>query len=514
MEKVFKRSFFLNNEKETLFKNYEININNLNKEINAIVHFNNDYIENDADENYLLKNKKYEKKLKFKFQTKNRIDSNNTKEESKEFIIFKNLPVLIKDNICFNKLETTCCSDILQGYIPSYNADVVNFLLEANCNIIGNTNMDEFAMGSTTETSCYGPTKNPLNFEYIPGGSSGGSAASVAADMVPIALGSDTGGSVRQPASLCGIYGFKPSWGAISRYGLIAFASSLDQIGIFTKSAFDMILVFSLISQFTRNDMTKVAIEKDLFYFNKVKNDINYNNIYKFYEDFINSVELPNKIAVFKNIDKYISCKYTKEIYKDYIRFLEKELKINIFEIEIEYDFNDILGIYYIIAPAEASSNLARYDSLRIGKKRSEGLDVFEIVSNTRYKYFNKEVKRRINIGNYVLSAGYKDMYYKKALVLRNLLKERFDKIFDFYDLICLPTTPSYLKKIGEEMDPLDIYASDIFTVIANILEVPSISIPIGINGDNKTGIGLQFMSKKYKDYYLLEFVNYLEYNS
>jgi|GEM_PF-107451 aspartyl-tRNA(Asn)/glutamyl-tRNA(Gln) amidotransferase subunit A len=538
MENVFKNSFFLNDDKESLIKKYEENINKKNYIINSFVHFDKDLLLEDKN-NKILDNKQIklyskinliskfndylnqnlnENEIYKKDKNKQSLQNNNIDNESvksnvlkiKFLKCFQGVPVGIKDNICYTKLETTCGSSILKGYIPSYNADVVNLLNEYGAIVIGNTNMDEFAMGSTTETSCYGETKNPLNYEIIPGGSSGGSAAAVASDMVPIALGSDTGGSVRQPASLCGVYGFKPTWGAISRYGLIAFASSLDQIGIFSKSAFDVFFTFLLLSDESKFDMTKINFEERERYFNL----LNYcSDLKEFYFKWIETIKKPKKIAIFKNIEKYISCKYTKTLYHDFINILKDKFKIEIEEIEIEYDFKDILSVYYIIAPAEASSNLARYDSLRYGKKREEGNDLFEIISKTRFSFFNDEVKRRINIGNFVLSVGYKDKYYRKALSLRNLVKEKIEEIFYSYDYILLPSTPSYLKKIGEKMNPIDIYASDIFTVIANIVDSPAISIPFGVNLENNTGIGMQFIAPKKKDFNLLEFVNLIERN-
>ena len=538
MENVFKNSFFLNDDKESLIKKYEENINKKNYIINSFVHFDkdllledknnkiidnkqiklyskinlisrfNDYLNQNLNEDEIYKKDKNQQSLQNNYIDNESVKNNLLKTNFLKY--FKGVPVGIKDNICYTKLETTCGSSILEGYIPSYNADVVNLLNEYGAIVVGNTNMDEFAMGSTTETSCYGETKNPLNYEIIPGGSSGGSAAAVASDMVPIALGSDTGGSVRQPASLCGVYGFKPTWGAISRYGLIAFASSLDQIGIFSKSAFDVFFTFLLLSDESKFDMTKINFEEREKYFNLLNY---YSDLKEFYFKWIETIKKPKKIAIFKNIEKYISCKYTKSLYHDFINILKDKFEIEFEEIEIEYDFKDILSVYYIIAPAEASSNLARYDSLRYGKKREEGNDLFEIISKTRFSFFNDEVKRRINIGNFVLSVGYKDKYYRKALSLRNLIKEKIEEIFDSYDYILLPSTPSYLKKIGEKMNPIDIYASDIFTVIANIADSPSISIPFGVNLENNTGIGMQFIAPKKKDFNLLEFVNLIERN-
>lgn len=438
--------------------------------------------------------------------------SRSDKEQNDNNNLLKNIPIMIKDNIAVKGMQNTCSSNILKDYIASYDADVIVYLKENGANIIGKTNMDEFAMGSTTENSAFGPTKNPLNIEYIPGGSSGGSAASVSAEMVPIALGSDTGGSVRQPASLCGIYGLKPSWGAVSRWGLVAFASSLDVIGILASNLFDLTMVFDIIARKSSNDMTSFDINRTVF----IKNlkDIYSSNIEfslkkeKIIEEIKNKNFKSKKIVIIKGIENFISCNDTKKLYFEEIERLKKEGNI-ICEIEFPVPIDLPLAVYYIIAPAEASSNLARYDGIRFGKKvvdkkQLQQSDLFESVAKLRYENFGKEVLRRITIGNFVLSSGYQDKYYLKAQQIRKYLTEVFEKFFSEFDLLLTPTTPSFLKKIGEKISPIDEYSADIFTVTANIVGAPAISVPVGYNSQNNVGIGMHYMAKPKDDFNLL----------
>ncbi|MCR4420853.1 MAG: Asp-tRNA(Asn)/Glu-tRNA(Gln) amidotransferase subunit GatA [Exilispira sp.] len=424
----------------------------------------------------------------------------------------KNMPVMIKDNIAVKGLKNSCASRVLDKYVATYDADVVRFLKEEGAKILAKTNMDEFAMGSTTENSSFGPTKNPLNVEYIPGGSSGGSAAAVSCGMVPIALGSDTGGSVRQPASLCGIYGFKPTWGSVSRWGLVAFASSLDVIGILSANFLDLLFIFDIIACKTSNDMTSITIERTDF-FNNLKEiflEETENLIKK--EKIINKIKNEEfgqkKIGIIKGIEKFISCEDTKKIYFEQINSLKKEGN-EILEIDFPVPIDLPLSTYYIIAPAEASSNLARYDGIRYGKKlvdrnKINNTDLFDSVADLRYENFGKEVLRRITIGNYVLSSGYQDKYYSKAQKIRKYLVYKFNNLFNDIDLLLTPTTPSYLKKIGEKIRPIDEYSADIFTVTANIIGAPAISIPCGYNSKNGVGIGMHYMAKPEKDFSLL----------
>ncbi|MEJ5273285.1 MAG: Asp-tRNA(Asn)/Glu-tRNA(Gln) amidotransferase subunit GatA [Spirochaetota bacterium] len=488
-----RKSFLLSNDKKQLFEKYIENLKN-----------------NDLYFAFLQQNESLIKKdFKFNNDEETKNINNNLNDSNK---ILDNMPIMIKDNIAVKGLKNTCTSRILSDYIATYDSDVVRLLKENGANIIAKTNMDEFAMGSTTENSSFGPTKNPLNIEYIPGGSSGGSAASVSGEMVPIALGSDTGGSVRQPASLCGIYGFKPTWGAVSRWGLVAFASSLDVIGILASNFIDLLFVFDVIASKTKNDMTSIDIERTSF-FNQLK-DIFCNSDEleikkeKIKNKISNEKYKSQKIAIIKGIEKFITCEDTKKIYFDEIERLKKEGN-EIFEIDFPIPIDLPLSIYYIIAPAEASSNLARYDGIRFGKKVVEKkelneADLFDSVANLRYENFGKEVLRRITIGNFVLSSGYQDKYYSKAQKIRKYLINKFTELFEDIDLIMTPTTPSYLKKIGEKIKPIDEYAADIFTVTANIIGAPAISIPCGYNSANGVGIGMHYMAKPENDFQLL----------
>lgn len=426
--------------------------------------------------------------------------------------ILRGIPLMIKDNIAVRGICNSCSSKILKDYKATYDADVIKFLKENGAQIVSKTNMDEFAMGSTTENSAFGPTKNPLNIEYIPGGSSGGSAASVCSEMVPVALGSDTGGSVRQPASLCGIYGFKPSWGAVSRWGLIAFASSLDVIGILSSNFYDLVIVYDIIAKKSKNDMTSIEILRDEF-FESIKNILvtedDFNIKKEKTKDIIkNNKFAPKKIGIINDIVKFISCEDTKKIYFEEIERHKKEGN-SIIKIDFPVPIDLPLSTYYIIAPAEASSNLARYDGIRFGKKvvekgELESKDLFESVAKLRFENFGKEVLRRITVGNFVLSSGYQDKYYSKAQEIRKYLIGKFNTLFEEIDLLLTPTTPSYLKKIGEKISPIDEYSADIFTVTANIIGAPAISIPCGYNIENGVGIGMHYMAKPKNDFNLL----------
>jgi len=425
--------------------------------------------------------------------------------------LLKNLPVAIKDNIAVKGYTNSCCSKILENYRPTYNADVIETLLSNGAFIAGKTNMDEFAMGSSCENSCYKPTKNPLNYDFIPGGSSGGSAAAVAAGMVPVALGSDTGGSVRQPASLCGIWGFKPSWGAISRYGLTAFASSFDEIGVLSSNFYDLTVVFDLLAHVSPHDMTTGEIKRNEFLKNSMKilNYKNSNQKLKYLDLLKDIKDKKLKIGILKGLDRYISCEQTKNEYFNQIEFFKKEGH-EVIELSVSVPLDLPLATYYIIAPAEASSNLARYDGIRYGKKVVDARqitksDLFENVNKLRSENFGKEVLRRIIIGNFVLSSGYQDKYYSKAQDIRQYLISIYNNFFENVDLIFTPTTPSYLKKIGQQMSVIDIYSADLFTVTANIIGSPAISVPYAFNRDNKIGIGMHLMAKPGNDSFLLE---------
>lgn len=388
------------------------------------------------------------------------------------------VPVAVKDNICTRGLKTTCGSRILHNFIPPYNATVVEKLRAQGAVIIGKTNMDEFAMGSTTETSYFGITKNPRNTEHVPGGSSGGSAAAVAADEAFYALGSDTGGSIRQPSSFCGVTGIKPTYGTVSRYGLVAYASSLDQIGPIGKNVADCAAALDIISGHDRKDSTSVPAQS--YEYSKVLG-----------EDIKGM-----KIGIPRG---YLGNGLSEEIRARILesaKVLEKQgAFIEEFDLEaVEY----AIPAYYVIASAEASSNLSRYDGIKYGYRTEDFEGLQEVYKKTRSEGFGNEVKRRMMIGAFVLSSGYYDAYYNKALRVKALIKEGFDKAFDKYDIILGPTAPTTAPKIGESLsDPLQMYLGDIYTVSVNLAGLPAISLPCG---EDKKGlpIGLQLIGRHF----------------
>ncbi|MDP6686267.1 MAG: Asp-tRNA(Asn)/Glu-tRNA(Gln) amidotransferase subunit GatA [Candidatus Omnitrophota bacterium] len=390
------------------------------------------------------------------------------------------IPVFIKDNICVKDELTTCASKILQGFRSPYNATVIDKLLQAKTVLMGKTNMDEFAFGSSTETSCYGPTKNPWDLKRIPGGSSGGSASSVAADEAIFALGSDTGGSIRQPASLCGIVGLKPTYGRVSRYGLIAFASSLDQIGTLTKDVEDAALLLKAISGHDTMDSTSGNIPVP-DYVTSSKKDIKGLKIGIPKEYFIKGMDPEVKKAILVAIKKLESlgarCEDISLPHTEYA-----------------------VAVYYLVATAEASSNLARFDGVQYGLRDSQAKSVIEMHKKTRKLGFGDEAKRRIILGTFALSSGYYDAYYSRALKVRTLIKKDFEQAFKKYDCIVTPTSPTPAFKIGEKIqDPLTMYLSDIFTISANLAGIPGISVPCGFTKDNLP-IGLQILGKGFDE--------------
>ncbi|MDB4349791.1 Asp-tRNA(Asn)/Glu-tRNA(Gln) amidotransferase subunit GatA [Omnitrophica bacterium] len=392
------------------------------------------------------------------------------------------IPVAVKDNICIEGRYATCGSKILEGFRPPYSATVVQRLREEGAIILGRANMDEFAFGSSCETSCYGPTKNPWDLERIPGGSSGGSAASVAADEAVMALGSDTGGSIRQPAALCGVVGLKPTYGRVSRYGLIAFASSLDQIGSFTKDVRDCALLLESIASYDPKDSTSVNREVP-DYTKSLINDVK-----------TIKIGIPKEYFI-EGIDSEV-----KEAVSNGIKLLEK-LGARVDQVSLPHT-EYAVSTYYIIGPAEASSNLARFDGVQYGKQAKGPL--IDMYKDTRAMGFGSEAKRRIILGTYVLSSGYYDAYYLKALKVRTKMKEDFDEVFSRFDCIITPTSPTPAFKIGEKMDdPLSMYLSDIFTIPANLTGIPGISIPCGLTKDNLP-IGLQILAKPFNEEMLL----------
>lgn len=389
------------------------------------------------------------------------------------------IPIAIKDNICTKGLKTTCSSKILENYVAPYNATVMEKLLAAGMIPVGKTNMDEFAMGSSTENSAFKTTKNPWDLSRVPGGSSGGSAAAVAADEAPLALGSDTGGSIRQPASFCGVVGIKPTYGRVSRYGLIAFASSLDQIGPISKDVTDSALLMNAICGYDKNDSTSAGIEAPDLTKALVRN--------------VKGL----KIAVPKELMGEGIEEGTKKAVLEALKTYEK-LGASVKEVSLP-SLKFALAVYYIIAPAEASSNLSRYDGVHYGIRTEGNADLMKMYLTTRDKGFGPEVKRRIIIGTYALSSGYYDAYYLKAQKIRTLIKKDMDDTFRDFDVIMSPTCPSAAFKIGEKAgDPLQMYLSDIATIPINLAGVPAVSLPCGFDKD--LPVGLQIIGRSFDE--------------
>ena len=390
------------------------------------------------------------------------------------------IPVAIKDNICVKGQLTTCSSKILEGFKPPYNAAVVDRLQAEGAILFGNTNMDEFAFGSSCETSCYGPTKNPWDLNRIPGGSSGGSAAAVSSGEVTMALGSDTGGSIRQPAALCGVVGLKPTYGRVSRYGLIAFASSLDQIGPITKDVRDSALLMNAIAGYDERDSTSIDIAVPDFTKSLV-NNVKKLKIAAPKEYFIEGIDNEVRAAIKKAIEVLTGLGATCE------------------EVSLPYT-EYAVSVYYILATAEASSNLARFDGVRYGYRVPDSSSMIEMVAATRGNGFGDEAKRRIILGTFVLSSGYYDAYYIKAQKVRTLIKQDFDEVFKKFDCIITPTSPTAAFKAGEKLgDPLSMYLSDIFTISSNLTGMPAMSIPCGFTSSGLP-IGLQIIAKPFDE--------------
>ena len=390
------------------------------------------------------------------------------------------IPIGIKDNMCTKGIKTTCSSKMLENFIAPYDATVIEKINAKNMINLGKLNMDEFAMGGSTEYSYFKKTRNPWNLNKVPGGSSGGSAAAVAANMVPWALGSDTGGSIRQPASLCGVVGLKPTYGLVSRYGLVAFASSLDQIGPITKDVKDSAILLNVIAGKDEKDSTSSEIEK-VDYVKALKNDVK-----------------GLKIGVPKEFFAEGLNKEVRETLENAIK-LYKEMGAEVEEISLDVAKYS-LAAYYIIACAEASSNLGRFDGIRYGHRAKEYSNLKELFTNSRTEGFGDEVKRRIILGTYVLSSEYYDAYYKKAQQVRTLVMNEFDKAFEKYDILLTPTSPTVAFDIGSKTkDPLEMYLSDICTVSVNIAGLPGISIPVGVDSQGMP-IGMQLIGNKFKE--------------
>ncbi|MBN2795938.1 MAG: Asp-tRNA(Asn)/Glu-tRNA(Gln) amidotransferase subunit GatA [Clostridia bacterium] len=394
------------------------------------------------------------------------------------------VPVAIKDNIVTKSMPTTCGSKMLENYKSPFDATVVEKIEAADGVILGKLNMDEFAMGSTTENSYYQATKNPHNLKKVPGGSSGGSAAAVASYQAPLTLGSDTGGSIRQPASFCGVLGLKPTYGRISRYGLIAFASSLDQIGPITRTTEDMAYVLDILFGHDERDATSS------------KNTVEDYSTFK-------EQQTPLKIALPKN---YLEKGVSDAVKKQVLRTAE-QLKAS--GVEIDYiDLKSVqygLPAYYIISSAEASSNLARFDGIQYGFRPEGDFDLDDLYKEARSQGFGKEVKKRILLGTYALSSGYYDAYYKKAQQVRSMIKSDFDQLFEKYDAILTPTAPTVAYDIGlKTEDPIEMYMGDIYTVPVNIAGLPAISVNAGYD-DDMMPIGVQFIGKAFDEKTLLK---------
>ncbi|MCH1514144.1 MAG: Asp-tRNA(Asn)/Glu-tRNA(Gln) amidotransferase subunit GatA [Acidimicrobiales bacterium] len=387
------------------------------------------------------------------------------------------VPISVKDNLCTRGIETTCSSKILEGWKPPYDATVIEKLREAGAIIMGKTNLDEFAMGSSTENSAFGPTRNPHNLERVPGGSSGGSAAAVAAGFSPLALGSDTGGSIRQPAALCGVVGVKPTYGRVSRYGLVAFASSLDQIGPFANTVSDAALTLEVISGHDPRDSTSIP-EKSL--------DIS---------GVLNQGIEGMRIGVIEEL----SGKGLGGISKDVISRVEEAIKVFSnagADVESASVPASIYGLsaYYVIAPAEASSNLSRYDGIRFGP-RTEAATTAETMTATRTKGFGDEVKRRIMLGTYALSAGYYDAYYGKSQRVRTLIMNDFAKAYEKFDILISPTSPTTAFPLGDKTeDPMQMYLQDVCTIPSNLAGHPAMSVPFG-SGEDGMPVGIQILA-------------------
>ena len=404
----------------------------------------------------------------------------NKKKSGEKMNSFAGIPIGIKDNMCTKGVRTTCSSRMLEDFIAPYDATVVEKLNDEGIISLGKLNMDEFAMGASTEYSYFKKTCNPWNLNTVPGGSSGGSAAAVAAELVPWALGSDTGGSIRQPASFCGVVGLKPTYGLVSRYGLVAFASSLDQIGPITKDVRDAAMLLNIIAGHDERDTTSYDMPKK-DYTKALKNDVK-----------------GMKIGIPK---EYFGEGINEEVKAKLQEAIETYKKMGAEVEEFSLDIAEYaLATYYIIACAEASSNLGRFDGIRYGYRTENFSNLKELYRNSRSEGFGPEVKRRIILGTYVLSSGYYDAYYKKAQQVRTLVKKEFDKAFEKYDVLLTPTSPTVAFEIGTRSNnPLEMYLADICTVSINIGGLPGISIPCGVNSEGMP-IGMQLVGNKFEE--------------
>ncbi len=410
-----------------------------------------------------------------------------------EFDGVAGVPFALKDIICSRGLKNTCGSKILENFEPRYDATVAARLKEAQGVLLGKLNMDEFAMGSSTENSAFFPTRNPWDLERVPGGSSGGSAASVAACEVPYSLGTDTGGSIRQPASYCGVVGLKPTYGRVSRWGVVAFASSLDQVGTFTRDVEDCAMVMNIIAGYDKLDSTSVKVDRP-DYTSFLQNRIEGMKIAYPREYFQRGVEEKVQEQVRTALKKF------------------EELGAVVEEVSLPHS-EYALSAYYLIAPAEASANLARFDGVRYGIRDFEAENIIDMFSSTWAMGFGDEVKRRIMLGTYALSSGYYDAYYLKALKVRRLIKEDFDRVFQDFDMIVSPTTPTTAFRLGEQSgDPLTLYMNDILTVPINMAGLPGMSIPCGFA--DGLPVGMQLIGKPFEEGTLIQAAYAFEQNT
>ena len=454
-------------ELQEKLKNKEISVTEITKA------YNNRIKEKDKDVQAFITTLEDES-TKQAEEIENKIESGEIKGE------FAGIPIGIKDNICTKGIKTTCASKMLENFVAPYDATVIENFKKENLINLGKLNMDEFAMGSSTEYSYFKKTKNPWNLNKVPGGSSGGCAAAVAANLVPWAIGSDTGGSIRQPSSFCGVVGMKPTYGLVSRYGLVAFASSLDQIGPITKDVYDCAMLLNLIAGHDEKDTTSEDMPKK-DYTKCLKNDVKGLKIgvtKEFYGEGINSEV---KETLQKTIEQY------------------KNMGAEVEEFSLDVAKYS-LATYYIIACAEASSNLGRFDGIRYGYRAPEYKDLNDLYRKSRSQGFGSEVKRRIILGTYVLSSGYYDAYYKKAQKVRTLVMNEFNKAFEKYDVIITPTSPTVAFDIGSKSNnPLEMYLADICTVSVNIAGLPGISIPVGVDKDGMP-IGMQIIGNRFQE--------------
>ena len=390
------------------------------------------------------------------------------------------IPIGIKDNMCTKGVKTTCSSKMLENFVAPYDATIVKNINNENMIALGKLNMDEFAMGGSTEYSYFHPTYNPWNLNTVPGGSSGGSAAAVAADLVPWALGSDTGGSIRQPASLCGVVGLKPTYGLVSRYGLVAFASSLDQIGPITKDVEDSALLLNVVAGHDEKDSTSMNIEK---------------------KDYTKALVKDIKGLKIGLPKEFLGEGINEEVKQAVLEAAKTFERLGATVEECSLDVGkEALAVYYIIACAEASSNLGRFDGIRYGYRTKNYSNLKELFKNSRTEGFGPEVKRRIILGTYVLSSGYYDAYYKKAQKVRTVIRNEYQKLFEKYDIILTPTSPTVAFKIGEKSNnPLEMYLADICTVPVNIAGLPGMSLPATVDSKGMP-IGIQLVAKHFDE--------------